>query len=170
MRRITVWLLATVAAVVLLFSYRTSTMGTAGGGHSTAQPAGDRAAATGPAGDGDAKSGGTSGEATASASASQPASAAPGGDGTYQGSVVQTRWGPIQVTITVANGKITKVEVPTHPNSSHRDQQINSYAIPILTKATIAAQSADVDTVTGATVTSDGYRQSLQAAIDKANL
>jgi uncharacterized protein with FMN-binding domain len=160
MRRITLWLLSTVAALVLLFSYRTSTMGsgvagTATGASGTA--AGEISTEDIPAGtsDGSTASGGTS-----SGSAAR----------TYQGSVAQTRWGPVQVRITVANGKITNVTVPTYPNGNHRDQEINSYALPILTQETMSAQSANIDTVSGATVTSDGYIESLQAALDVAHL
>jgi uncharacterized protein with FMN-binding domain len=160
MRRITLWLLSTVAALVLLFSYRTSTMGsgvagTATGASGTA--AGEISTEDIPAGtsDGSTASGGTS-----SGSAAR----------TYQGSVVQTRWGPVQVRITVANGKITNVTVPTYPNGNHRDQEINSYALPILTQETMSAQSANIDTVSGATITSDGYIESLQAALDVAHL
>ena len=145
MRRITLWLLSTVAAVVLLFSYRTSTMSGSGAG-STA------VAATGTG----------TGTSTGSSTVS--------GGTTYQGSVAQTRWGPVQVTITVANGKITDVAVPTYPNGNGRDQQINARALPVLRQETLAAQSAKIDTVSGATVTSDGYLESLQAALTAAHL
>jgi uncharacterized protein with FMN-binding domain len=152
MRRITLWLASTIAAVVLLFSYRTSTMGA---GTATA-------AATADGTTGSTGSTGSTGGAgpTGSAAAS----------GTYKGSVAQTRWGPVQVTITVANGKITSVAVPTYPNGNGRDKEINSYALPILKQETIAAQSANIDTVSGATVTSTGYKRSLQAALDAAHL
>jgi len=147
MRRITLWLLSTVAVVALLFSYRTSTMGT-GSGTSAAAPAGDP---------------GTDSGSTDSATST--------GDGkTYQGSVTQTRWGPVQVTITVSSGKITAVAVPTYPNNNGRDREINAYALPILKQETLKAQNADIDSVSGATVTSNGYKQSLQAALDAAHL
>ena len=139
MRRITLWLLSTVAAVVLLFTYRTST-----GGGATATAAAATAPTTNP----------TSGT----------------GGSTYQSAVAQTRWGPVQVTITVSNGKITSVAVPTYPNSNGRDQEINASALPTLKQETLAAQSADIATVSGATVTSNGYKQSLQSAIDAAHL
>jgi uncharacterized protein with FMN-binding domain len=84
--------------------------------------------------------------------------------------VAQTRWGPVQVVITVSGGKITAVDVPTYPTANGRDQQINAFAIPILKRETMSAQGADIDTVSGATVTSRGYIQSLQAAIDAAHL
>jgi len=141
MRRITLWLFSTVAAVVLLFSYRTST--------NSATAAAPVAATTGTTSSGGgASSGGT----------------------TYSGSVAQTRWGPIQVSLTVSEGKITDVAVPTYPNGNGRDQEINAYALPVLRQETLAAQSADIDSVSGATVTSDGYKQSLQAALDAAHL
>ena len=148
MRRITLWLLSTVAVVVLLFSYRTSTMGT-GAGPSDAAPGGD--------------------PATDSDGSTDSATSTDGGKA-YQGSVAQTRWGPVQVTITVTNGKITAVTVPTYPNSNGRDREINAYALPILKQETLTAQNADIDSVSGATVTSNGYKQSLQAALDAAHL
>ena len=92
------------------------------------------------------------------------------GGTTYTGSVASTRWGHVQVTITVTDGQITSVSVPTYPNTNGRDKEINAYALPILKQETLSAQSADIDTVSGATVTSDGYKQSLQAALDAAHL
>ena len=49
-----------------------------------------------------------------------------------------------------------------------RDEQINAYALPILVQATLDSQSANIDMVSGATYTSSGYLQSLQAALDEA--
>ena len=86
------------------------------------------------------------------------------------GSVAQTRWGPVQVSITVTDGKITAVDVPQYPTGNGKDRQINASALPILTKETLSAQNADIDMVSGATVTSEGYVQSLQSALDQAGL
>jgi len=86
------------------------------------------------------------------------------------GPAVQTQWGPVQVQITVSGTQISDVEVLQYPNNNPRDQQINDYALPILVDQTIEAQSADIDMVSGATVTSSGYLQSLQAALDEAGL
>jgi uncharacterized protein with FMN-binding domain len=97
-------------------------------------------------------------------------SAASGSDGSYDGSVASTRFGPVQVRITVADGKITDVTVLTAPDRDRRDQEIIAYALPILRDEALQAQNADIDTVSGATYTSDGYRESLQAAIDAAHL
>ncbi len=88
--------------------------------------------------------------------------------GTVTGPAVDTRWGPVQVEVTLAGGKITAVTVPQYPDGNRKDEQINARALPILVKETLAAQSADIDTVSGATVTSEGYLQSLQAALDQA--
>jgi len=62
------------------------------------------------------------------------------------------------------------VAVPTYPDNNGRDVEINSQALPILRQETLAKQSADIDAVSGATVTSDGYKESLQSALDAANL
>jgi uncharacterized protein with FMN-binding domain len=88
----------------------------------------------------------------------------------YVGDVVQTRWGPVQVSITVSGGTITGADAVQVPSGNPRDQEINSYAVPVLDDAVLKAQSAQVDTVSGATVTSEGYLQSLQSAIDAAQL
>lgn len=151
MRRITLWLLSTVAVLVLLFSYRTST--------NSPQTA---TAASVPL---TSSSGGTSSDSSGGSSGDES------GDGkTYAGSVAQTRWGPVQVGITVSGGKVTDVTVPVYPTDNHRDQEINGYALPVLRQEALAAQSADIDAVSGATVTSDGYKRSLQAALDAADI
>nr|WSY56296.1 FMN-binding protein [Streptomyces sp. NBC_00886] len=92
------------------------------------------------------------------------------GTKTVTGETAQTRWGPVQVKITVKNGKITDVTAVQYPSDNPRDQEINSYALPQLKSEALAAQSASIDTVSGATYTSDGYRQSLQSALDSAGL
>jgi uncharacterized protein with FMN-binding domain len=88
----------------------------------------------------------------------------------YDGSVAQTRWGPVQVRITVSGGKVVGATTLQVPSGNGRDAEINGYAVPILNKEAITAGSAAIDTVSGATVTSDGYITSLQAAIDTAGL
>jgi uncharacterized protein with FMN-binding domain len=57
-----------------------------------------------------------------------------------------------------------------YPQNNPRDQEINAYALPQLNASVIAKQQGSIDAISGATVTSDGYIQSLQSAIDKANL
>ena len=164
MRRITLWLFSTVAAVVLLFSYRTSTEG--------ASAANSTAVASAPLAGGSDENGGgvSSDDGSSSEDGSAGGSGSSAGGKTYTGSVAQTRWGPVQVSITVSGGKITDVAVPTYPDNNGRDVEINSQALPILRQKTLAKQSADIDAVSGATVTSDGYKESLQSALDAANL
>jgi uncharacterized protein with FMN-binding domain len=84
--------------------------------------------------------------------------------------VAQTRWGPVQVKITVQDGKISKVTVLQQPNGNPKDVAINDNALPILISNTLNAQSANIDMVSGATVTSEGYLESLQAALDEAGI
>jgi uncharacterized protein with FMN-binding domain len=98
-----------------------------------------------------------------------PPSTSRGVSGTFLGDEVQTRWGVVQVRITVKNGRITKAKAVRYPDENHRDQEINSWAVPELQKMTVDNQGR-VDSLSGATVTSDGYRESLQSALDKAHL
>ena len=110
----------------------------------------------------------TSGPTTA---ADQTVVAAPSSAGnTVTGAVAQTRWGPVQLRLTLASGKITAVDVVQYPDGNGRDQEINADALPVLVQETISAQNADIDMVSGATVTSTGYVQSLQSALDQAGL
>lgn len=76
----------------------------------------------------------------------------------------------MQVQITVESGKITQSHAVQYPQNNQRDFTINSYALPILDQEAVQQQSASIDTISGATVTSDGYLQSLQSAIDQAHL
>ena len=89
---------------------------------------------------------------------------------TYTGTVAETRWGEVQVAITVTDGRITAVDVPLYPDGNGRDREINADALPVLVQSTLTHQSADVDMISGATVTSDGYVESLQSALDRAGL
>ena len=81
---------------------------------------------------------------------------------------VDTRWGPVQVSIVIANHKITDITAPTYPHSKHRSAEINDRALPLLHDEVVTAQSAKIDQISGATVTWEGYAGSLQAAIDSA--
>jgi uncharacterized protein with FMN-binding domain len=153
-RRIVVALAGTVSGLIMLFSYHTSL---AGGGAVAAPPPIGTSSTTAPSGGG-----------TTSPSAGGTTSAA--GSSTVTGDTAQTRWGPVQVQITVDAGKVTDVAAVQYPNGNGRDQEINSYALPVLAQEALTAQSANIDHVSGATVTSDGYVQSLQSALDQANL
>ncbi|MGW5371661.1 FMN-binding protein [Streptomyces sp. NPDC004009] len=112
---------------------------------------------------------GTPAPASSGSSASPGSTKAPAtGTRTVTGDTVQTRWGPVQVRVTIRSGRLTDVTAVTYPTENPRDQEINSYAIPQLRREALAAQSADIDMVSGATYTSTGYKQSLQSALDSA--
>ena len=162
MRKIIFALTGTVSGLVMLFSYHTSLAGAG----TVAVPASTGTATTTVPGTSGSSGSGSSGSAS-SGSASGGSSS---GSGTVTGDTVVTQWGPVQVQITVAGGRITDVTAVQYPNGNGRDQMINSYALPVLAQEAVSAQSAQIDLVSGATVTSNGYVQSLQSAIDKANL
>lgn len=131
------------------------------------------AATSAPASSGTGGSSGTTNGASGSSSASGPsggtASAAQGA-GTFTGAAVQTRFGTVQVQITVKAGAITDVTALQLTDDDRKSVQISNRAAPLLRAAVIKAQSAQVQTISGATVTSDAYLTSLQAALDAANL
>ncbi len=147
MKRIVLWLASTVTIMVLLFGYHTSTNDTSAAASSSA-----------------------SGSAPPATSSQPSSNSSSSSSRTYAGSVAQTRWGPVQVQITVSNGKIIKATVLQQPNGNRKDEEINAYALPTLIQDTLDAQSAEIDMVSGATVTSEGYLESLQSALDKAGI
>lgn len=145
MRRIAIAFAATVSVVVLLFSYRTST-------------------------DQNPVAAQVPGVVRPQATNSAPVPGTPAAGTTFTGSAADTPYGPVQVQITVSGGKITDAQVTQVPQESSRDVRINSAAVPVLNQETLQAQSAQIDTVSGATYTSEGYTQSLQSALDAAHL
>ena len=149
MRRVLLWALTTVSTVVLLFGYRTST--------SSALPAAGTSAAT-------------LGTASGSAPATGTKTTTSTYTGTLTGTTASTRWGPVQVRATVANGTITAIDVIAQPSGNHKDEEINADAVPTLVQETLQAQSAKIDMVSGATVTSEGYVASLQSVLDQAGI
>jgi len=106
--------------------------------------------------------------ATTPTPASTPKAA--GVSGTFTGASANTIYGPVQVQITLSNGKITNATALTYPTGSFRDQQINSQAIPLLVQETLAAQSSNIQGVGGASYTSQGWYTSLVSALAKAGL
>ena len=159
MRRITMWILSTVVVLVLLFSYRTSLSGAGGTG---AVPVNVPGLVSGP----DAQ---VPAPAASGAVPATPAPSSTSKETVVNGTVAQTLWGPVQVQATISGGRIADVIALRVPDGTSRDQEINSYAVPRLREEVLAAQSARIDAVTGATVTSDGYVTSLQAALDSAH-
>jgi uncharacterized protein with FMN-binding domain len=89
-------------------------------------------------------------------------------DGTFTGAVVNTRYGPVEVRVTISGGQIVDVTAVELPFDRARSAAISDAAAPILRREALAAQGASIDTVSGATYTSEGYARSLQAALDAA--
>lgn len=89
-------------------------------------------------------------------------------DGTYTGPEVDVDFGLVQVQAVVQNGKITNVRFLEYPSDRRTSQRINSFAVPELQQEAIQAQSANVNLISGATLTSEGFQQSLQAALSQA--
>jgi uncharacterized protein with FMN-binding domain len=160
MRRITLWFIGTVAAVVLLFTYRTSTSGptSVAAGNSAYAPGVVNGSSSGAGSD-------TSSNSTSTGSSTSGGSTSASGATVVNGTVAQTQWGPVQVQVKVSDAKIVDVVVLQQPNGNRHDEEINSYALPMLRQQVLQAQSAQIDGVSGATVTSDGYRESLQSAL-----
>jgi uncharacterized protein with FMN-binding domain len=152
LRRVILAICATAVALVLLLSFKTHTQATGAPPAAIASPApGAETGAAAPGEAGSASAGGSTGK-------------------TVAGAAWPTVYGPVQVQITVRGGRITAASAPRYPQETPRDEQINAFAIPRLNAETLAAGSARIDAVSGATYTSQGYIASLQSAIDKAGL
>jgi uncharacterized protein with FMN-binding domain len=113
------------------------------------------------------------GSSPTSASAPTAHSAAPTtpantGPRTIDGAVVQTPYGPVQVAVVFDHGRIIDVRTLQTPSDADRSVQLAALATPVLRSEVLAAQSARVDSVSGATYTSEGYAQSVQYALDHA--
>ncbi len=165
MRRVILAIVGTVAGLVVLLSFKT---------HSTSAAATPPAAISGTSGQASASADTSGASGSSSARSSSKASSSPSGVAsaakTVTGTVADTIYGPVEVQITVKNGKVTAAQAVQYPQDSPRDQQINSYAIPVLNQEAVSASSASIDAVSGATYTSGGYVTSLQSALDKAGV
>jgi uncharacterized protein with FMN-binding domain len=142
-RRIMLATAATVSGIVLLLSLK---------------PSSDPAAAA---------AGAAPQQTAAGQESPQGGSAQQTGTQTVTGDVVKTQYGPVQVQLTMSGGRITKADAVQAPKGGTSDQK-TALAVPKLNEEAVAAGSADIDAVSGATYTSGGYKQSLQSALDKA--
>jgi uncharacterized protein with FMN-binding domain len=166
MRRVALALFGTIAGLVGLLTFKThpasvatppAAVSTTGSGSDTTGSAGS----TGTGSDGTA--------ATAPSTSSSPSSSSSASK-TVTGDAIDTRYGPVQVRITVRNGKVVSATAVEYPTQDPRDAQINAYAIPVLQQESVGVSDSNIDMVSGATFTSEGYAQSLQSALDKAGL
>ena len=90
-------------------------------------------------------------------------------DGTYTGPAVDVNYGLVEVQATIQNGKIAAVQFLQYPSDRRTSQQINAIAMPYLQQEAIQVQSANVDIISGATLTSEGFQMSLQSALASAH-
>ena len=175
MRRIILAIVSTTAALVFLLTFKTHSVSSV-----TAPPAavGTPSANTG-GGSGTSSGTGTIGGASPTPSSTSGSGTGNGGTGsggttsaakTVTGDAADTIYGPVQVQITVKNGKLTAANATVYPTGTPRDAQINAFAIPQLEQETVAAGNANIDAVSGATYTSNGYIASLQSALSKAGI
>lgn len=182
MRRLLLALASTAAGLAAVLSFKTHSSAVASGDAAAAPAIGTQGSASpaAPAGNVTGASPLSGGSTARPASTASPASAArsapaapkTGGASaattrTITGAVASTQYGPMQVQVTLQGRTITDVKVLQETNLGSLSQQIDSNAIPQLTKETLAAQSARIDAVSGASYTSAGYIQSLQSALDQ---
>ncbi|WP_192748193.1 FMN-binding protein [Actinopolymorpha pittospori] len=190
MKRVVITVVSTIAGLGVLLGLRTQT-GTgrapsfAEGGASNTQPdssTGPQVRAPSPSVDGRATSGSTKASPAAASSSSanssrtpdvqatRPAGRTPATRRKLAGQTVMTAYGPVQVQVTMVDSKITDISTLQLPNGNQRDLDIASYAVPELRSEALAAQSAQINAVSGATYTSEGYVESLQSALDRARV
>jgi uncharacterized protein with FMN-binding domain len=171
MRRLLLALVSTAAGLAAVLSFKSQ--GSAATSGAVAAPeTGTQASASAPASTGSAYSGSgstASGSSGGASKASAGGTAAAAGGRVLTGAVSNTPYGPMQVAVTMAGKKITGVKVLQQTNTGVLSQQIDANSIPQLNKETLTAQSARIDTVSGATATSQGYISSLQSALDKGS-
>jgi uncharacterized protein with FMN-binding domain len=161
MRRAPIVVSATIAgtAAVLAFHPRTPAVPTATASTAAAASSAAQSAGT--------SSGTTGGTGTGTGTGTGAAGTGAGVSGTATGDSVATRYGNAQVRVTVKDGKIVQIDALQLQANDPRSVQISSTAAPILQQEALAAQTAGVDAVSGATYTSASYTQSLQSALDK---
>ncbi|UQX88237.1 FMN-binding protein [Jatrophihabitans telluris] len=195
MRRVLLAVTGTIAGLVALLSFKTHAAITGqalpqaslpGSSSTSSDSASSGAASSGAASSGAASSGAASSGVTSSGAPSSgppspgsssasgtPAPSSPSSSAasqTYTGQAISTRYGVVQVRITVRAKRITNAAFVQLTAFDGHSADINAQAGPILLEQTLSAQSAQIDGVSGATFTTDGYEQSLQSALDQAGI
>lgn len=153
------------SASVLIVGYQAGTAVTMANGSSLTLPVGDATIGSGSggfAGSGTQPTAPSTGTDTGTATASGPT------NGTYTGSSINTRYGAVQVQVTIASGSITEVTALRLTDDDGRSVQISNRAAPVLRSEVISSQSARVSNVSGATYTTQAYLASVQSALDQA--
>jgi uncharacterized protein with FMN-binding domain len=183
-------LLLTSFALVLLLNFKTpdspvlgaGRLGTSGRGNTAVVAPADRSGASratpaplagtgndgGQATEGGSGGGGGSRQGAAATPAPTQRTSAGLADGTKAGDTIQTRFGPVQVNVTISNGKIVDITAVQLPFDHPRSAAISQYVEPVLRNEALQAQSPQIDIISGATYTSIAYARSLQSALDQA--
>jgi uncharacterized protein with FMN-binding domain len=167
MKRAFAAIVATVAGLVLLLGFKTHSARQSAqppiGATASSPPSPQTSApASAPPSSAPPSSGPPAKKASASAAPAQPQTR------TVTGSSIRTRYGDVEVQVIFAGTQITDVVPVRLPDSNGLDQEIDQQVVPILIQETLTAQSANIQAVSGATYTSDGYIRSLQSVLDKA--
>jgi uncharacterized protein with FMN-binding domain len=161
--RASVAIMSTIVSLVLLLGFKTP---------DTTRPSRPVAVLPSPDSQASPAAGAGSGSSPSSAPAAPSPSPSSGGlykDGQYSGQDIQTQYGDNQVKVIISHGRITDVQALQLPFDRQRSQEISQVAGPMLHDEALQAQSAQIDTISGATYTSDAYAQSLQSALDRAH-
>ena len=115
--------------------------------------------------------GGSASAAPQSSSTSQPAATQPAATRTAVGPAANYGYGTLSVSVTVSGTKVTKVGIASlDDGGSYRSQSIDEQSIPMLEQEALQAQSANIQGVSGASYTSQGFQQSLQGALQKLGI
>ena len=116
----------------------------------------------------DSSSSGNSSSSSSTSSSSGSTSASSVKDGTYDGDVVQTRYGPMQIEVVIKSGKIESSTALQNPGGDRTSDQINAQVIPMLNDAIVKYQTVNFGNVSRATISTNAYKQSAQSALDQA--
>ena len=154
----TIAVIATLVAIALMASFKTPEVTRT---HAAGQPVAIGSPPPTPGGS-------TDGPAPPTPSATSTPSASGWKDGSYDGQDVPNQFGDVQVRVVIKNGKISDVQALQLPSDRERSALISEEAGPMLHDEVIQAQSAQIDTLGGATFTSESYAQSVQSALDQA--
>jgi uncharacterized protein with FMN-binding domain len=172
MRRAPMVLAGTAIGLGLLLTYHTPQLGTMNAAAATTGTS-THSSSTGGSnsgGNGNASSGGTGSSGGSGGSGGGSGSSSAGASGSATGQSVFNGYGNVQVKVTVSGGKITNISAVSLPNGDPRSAQISSYAAPTLIQQAMAAQSANINGVSGATYTSQAFAQSLQSALGQLGM
>lgn len=164
--RATVAIIATIAGIVLLFSFQTPDITATGPQRSSSVRSSPQPSALAQ-GAGPAPT--PSNQPSTTATPTPSAAASRFKDGRYTGGDITTRYGDVQVRVVVSRGAISDVQSVTLPSDRQRSAEISQEAGPMLHDEVLQAQSAEIDSLSGATYTSDAYAQSVQSALDQAH-